>query len=208
MQKFIKLAMIVAMFAACSKVVKKDDLSILGPEGEKAAYKVELAVTEAEMEKGLMNRTSLDANSGMIFDLRPYKDLKEPISMWMKDTKIPLDMVFIDKDGSIFWIYENAEPDSTQLIIPPFNPTAVLELNAGDVQKFNIRVGDVVRHAWFPADTQPTMQAEEASAVEAPAVEEAAKEEAPAPAAESAKEETPAPAAESAKEKAPAPAKK
>ena len=127
MYKFLKLALIVIMFAACSKVVKKDDLSIMGPNGEKVAYKVELAVTPSEMEKGLMNRTSLDANSGMLFNLRP---IKERISMWMKDTKIPLDMVFIDKDGSIFWIYENAEPMSTQLIVPPFNPAAVLELNA------------------------------------------------------------------------------
>ena len=93
-----------------------------------------------------MNRPVLAEDSGMLFDLRP---IKEPVSMWMKDTKISLDMIFIDKDGSIFWIYENAEPMSTTLILPPYNPAAVLEVNAGDAKKYNIRVGDVIKYKWF-----------------------------------------------------------
>ena len=152
MRNFIKLALVVVLFAACSKLVKKDDLAVVGQDGEKVAYKVELAVTKSEMEKGLMNRQSLDANSGMLFDLRA---VKSRVSMWMKDTQIALDMLFIDQDGSIFWIYENAEPMSTTLILPPFVPAAVLEINAGDVKKYNIKVGDVVRHKWFPSTTEP-----------------------------------------------------
>ncbi len=169
MSKFVKLALILIIFSACSKLVKKDDLSILGPEGEKVAYKVELAVTNEELGKGLMDRKSLAPNSGMLFDLRT---VKEPISMWMKDTYISLDMVFIDKYGTIFWIYENAEPMSTMLILPPEIPAAVLEVNAGDAQKFNIRVGDTVKHPWFINQAPATNAAAEAPAEETAPVDE------------------------------------
>jgi len=193
MSKFVKLALIILIFSACSKMVKKDDLSILGPEGEKAAYKVEIASTKQELETGLMNRDSLAENSGMLFDLRQFN---EPISMWMKDTRISLDMIFIDQDGNIFWIYENAQPMSTTLILPPFQPAAVLEVNAGDAKKFNIKVGDVVKHKWF-ANKNPIVQPAPTSEAPAePVVQSEEETTSPAePAAES-PTEAPAPAAE------------
>lgn len=148
MQKFIKLVLVVLLVTSCSKSkkVKYDDLAIVNGDNVKVEYKVELAQTHDEMETGLMNRDSLKANSGMLFALGA---VEVPTAMWMKDTKIPLDMIFIDKDGDVYWIYENAEPNSEKLIVPPYQAFAVLEINAGDVKKYGITLGDHIKHSWF-----------------------------------------------------------
>ena len=91
-----------------------------------------------------MNRDTLGEKHGMIFNLKGY----EHVAMWMKDTQIPLDMIFVN-DGSIVWIYENAQPNSTDIIASPVPANAVIELNAGDVKKFNIKQGDIVKHVFF-----------------------------------------------------------
>ena len=203
MKNIIKLFMAVAVLAACSPKNDKSDLNILTQDG-KITYKVEEARTIPELEKGLMFREKLDADSGMIFDLSKV----EHTAMWMKNTKIPLDMIFIEPDGNIFWIYENAQPESLTLIIPPFPAAAVLEVNAGDVQKHNIKPGDKVEHEFFAPATEEAPAKEEMNADEAPAeeavVEETAEvveaEEVPAGAEvpEVATEETKAPAPEEA----------
>ena len=72
--------------------------------------------------------------------------------MWMKDTKIALDMLFIDRDGMIYWIFENAEPDSVKMIVAPYPATAVLEINAGDVKAKGIEIGDMVEYKLFPVE--------------------------------------------------------
>jgi len=147
MSKLLKIFLVILTIAACSKKIDKDTLTITTSEGNVITYQVELAQTPKELSKGLMNRESLDANAGMIFDLSTIED---QVSMWMKDTLIPLDMLFIDKEGKIFWIYENAEPNSTRRIVPPHQPFAVLEINGGDVAKHNIQTGDTVAHRIFP----------------------------------------------------------
>nr|QIM10761.1 hypothetical protein PlAlph_6530 [uncultured Alphaproteobacteria bacterium] len=174
MSKFFKIALMIMLATACSKFDKRDDVSIVSDDTEKAAYKVELAQTDEEMRTGLMNREKLDANSGMLFNLG---HLNVPTAMWMKDTKIPLDMLFIDKDGTIFWIYEKAEPESTKLIVAPFPAFAVLEINAGDVEKYGIKIGDTVKHEWFKAEPktdEPQQTAVKENKEENAAVEEAA----------------------------------
>ena len=171
MKNIIKLFMAVAVLAACSPKNDKSDLNILTQDG-KITYKVEEARTIPELEKGLMFREKLDADSGMIFDLSKV----EHTAMWMKDTKIPLDMIFIEPDGNIFWIYENAQPESLTLIIPPFPAAAVLEVNAGDVQKHNIKPGDKVEHEFFAPATEEAPAKEEMTEDKAP-VEEAVVEE-------------------------------
>ena len=148
MPKIFKIAMMLLAVVACSKFDKRDDLTITDINGEKAAYKVELAQTKEEMSTGLMNREDLDENSGMLFALGSL-GANSRSAMWMKDTKISLDMLFIDEEGMIFWIYENAEPESEKLIIPPYPAYSVLEVNAGDVKKHGIKIGDMVRHEWF-----------------------------------------------------------
>ncbi len=166
MKNILKLFMAVAVLAACSPKNDKSDLNILTQDG-KISYKVEEARTVPELEKGLMFREKLDADSGMIFDLSKV----EHTAMWMKDTKIPLDMIFIEPDGNIFWIYENAQPESLTLIIPPFPAAAVLEVNAGDVQKHNIKTGDKVEHEFFAPTTEEAPAKEEMNTEEAPAEE-------------------------------------
>ena len=93
-----------------------------------------------------MNRDSLAADSGMIFNLA---DVENQVAMWMKDTKIPLDMLFVNSNGRIFFIEENATPMSEELIIAPEPALAVIELNAGDVKKHGIKIGDTVKHHFF-----------------------------------------------------------
>lgn len=144
MTKFIKLFLAVILLAGCSKKNDESNLTVLTGGGE-VSYTVEEAKTVPELEKGLMFRESLAPNAGMIFDLSKV----EHTAMWMKNTKIPLDMIFIDGDGVISWIYENAQPESLTLIIPPFPAAAVLEINAGDVKKHGIKTGDKIEHEFF-----------------------------------------------------------
>lgn len=111
-------------------------------------YFVEVAQTREAMAKGLMGRNSLDKDAGFLFnvDLIP-SDME--IAMWMKDTIIPLDMLFIDRDGKIYFIYENAKPYSTNAIMAPSRPRAVLEINGGQVKQYGIKIGDTIKTPMF-----------------------------------------------------------
>ncbi len=99
----------------------------------KFPFDIELALTPPQMEQGLMFRRSLAADAGMLFD---YGD-PQPIAMWMKNTLIPLDMVFINagKDGKVVDFRERAVPMSLDTIEPKVPARAVLEVNAGTVQR-------------------------------------------------------------------------
>lgn len=147
MSKLLNILLAVLIVASCSKKDEQNaayNLSIETSDGNSVGFVVENAVSPQELQKGLMNRKSLEEKHGMIFDLNGY----EHIAMWMKDTLIPLDMIFVN-DGTIVWIYENAQPNSTNVIIPPVPANTVIELNAGDVKKYNIQNGNIVKHAFF-----------------------------------------------------------
>ena len=108
-------------------------------------FSVEVMRTDAEREKGLMFRRFLPEDRGMLFDFKT----EQPVMMWMKNTYLPLDMIFIRRDGTISRIAENAEPLSER-IIPSGGPAyAVLEVNAGTARKMGIAPGDKVVHAMF-----------------------------------------------------------
>lgn len=108
-------------------------------------FSVEVMRTDAEREKGLMFRRFLPADRGMLFDFKS----EQPVMMWMKNTYLPLDMIFIRRDGTISHIAENAEPLSER-IIPSGGPAfAVLEVNAGTARKLGIAPGDKVVNAMF-----------------------------------------------------------
>ena len=110
-------------------------------------FTVELAVTPQERERGLMFRRTLPEDRGMLFDFSP----EQQVSMWMQNTYIPLDMVFIRADGTIARIAENTEPMSTRLI-PSGEPVrAVLELAGGTAKKLGIAPGDRVIYPLFKA---------------------------------------------------------
>ena len=111
----------------------------------KFPFDIELALTPPQMEQGLMFRRSLAADAGMLFD---YGD-PQPIAMWMKNTLIPLDMIFIGKDGKVVDFRERAVPMSLDTIEPKVPARAVLEVNAGTANRLDLHVGDIVHHPFF-----------------------------------------------------------
>ncbi|TGN89875.1 DUF192 domain-containing protein [Bradyrhizobium yuanmingense] len=108
-------------------------------------FSVEMATTPEEKETGLMYRKELADGKGMLFDFNPEQE----ISMWMKNTYVSLDMIFIRADGRILRIAENTEPLSTKIISSRGPARAVLEVVAGTAQKYGIRPGDRVGHPLF-----------------------------------------------------------
>ena len=104
-------------------------------------FQVELARTEAEQERGLMNRTSLAEDAGMLFLFNP----PQSVNFWMKDTLIPLDMLFVAPDGRIINIKSRATPRSLTPIPSGGTVAAVLEVNGGIARTLGIHRGDKVR---------------------------------------------------------------
>jgi uncharacterized membrane protein (UPF0127 family) len=106
---------------------------------------VEVMRTEAQRERGLMDRKSLARDRGMLFDFQ----VDQPVRFWMKDTYIPLDMVFIDHTGKVVSIFANATPLS-ETPIPSGGPVSgVLEINGGEAADLGIVPGDIVRQEIF-----------------------------------------------------------
>ena len=97
-------------------------------------FSVEMATTEEEKTTGLMYRKELPDGKGMLFDFSP----EQQVSMWMKNTYISLDMIFIRADGRILRIAENTEPMSTKIISSGGLAKGVLEVIAGTAQKYGI----------------------------------------------------------------------
>lgn len=109
------------------------------------AFAVEVMRTEAGRARGLMERRYLPPERGMLFDFKT----SEPVTMWMQNTYISLDMLFIRADGTIARIAENTEPLSTRLV-PSGGPVlSVLELNAGAAARIGAKPGDKVEHSLF-----------------------------------------------------------
>ncbi len=121
-----------------------DSLEIVTASG-RHVFQVEIANNDATRERGLMDRRFMAANHGMLFEF----DRDEPVSFWMKDTYIPLDMIFIGPSGVVTHVVANAEPLSER-IIPSGGPCiAVLELNGGIAATIGLKVGDKVHHPFF-----------------------------------------------------------
>ncbi len=113
--------------------------------GTSYAFEVEVVRREADRNRGLMFRKSMDADHGMLFDFDPPR----PVSFWMKNTHIPLDIIFIDADGRIIRIAENTVPFSLDPIPSGGAARGVLEINAGLSRKLGLQAGDRVRHRIF-----------------------------------------------------------
>jgi uncharacterized protein len=105
----------------------------------------EIAGAPEEKQIGLMFRTNLPDDQGMLF---PYETPQE-VTMWMHNTYIPLDMVFIRLDGVVHRIESRAEPLSDRMISSRGKVKAVLELPAGTAERLGLKAGDRVRHALF-----------------------------------------------------------
>lgn len=109
------------------------------------AFDVEIAKTPAQQARGLMFRRTLGARNGMLF---LYEE-PQVVSMWMRNTYIPLDMIFIRADGKVHRVERSAEPLSERIIGSGEEVTAVLELAGGTAARIGLKPGDVVEHAHF-----------------------------------------------------------
>lgn len=110
-----------------------------------AQFTVELADDDAERAQGLMHRESLPQDAGMLFI---YPETRR-VAFWMKNTLIPLDMIFLDATGTVERVYSNAVPGNLTPIMGGSDIKAVLEINGGLVRKLGIGPGTQLRHPSF-----------------------------------------------------------
>lgn len=143
--RLLLLVAIVASAAHAQSIqFEETPLAIEGP-GGRFEFQVELAVSPEQRRQGLMFRTELADDRGMLFDFGK----RQPITMWMRNTYVPLDMLFIDTDGEIAQIAANTQPLSDAVIASRAPARAVLELRAGVTQELGIAPGDRVVHPLF-----------------------------------------------------------
>jgi uncharacterized membrane protein (UPF0127 family) len=129
-----------ALFAAASGMAAGAGTLVLKTETGDHSFNIEVATSDKDRALGLMFRRSLPENAGMLF----LYDPPQPAAMWMKNTLIPLDIVFISPEGRVHRIESDAEPFSTSLIPSEGTIAAVLELNAGQANKIGLKRGDKV----------------------------------------------------------------
>lgn len=121
-----------------------ETLAIVGS-GQRHVFQVEVMRTPDQRARGLMHRNYMPPDRGMLFDFGRV----EPVAMWMQNTFIPLDMLFIRADGTVVRIAAQTEPLSTRTI-PSGEPVlSVLEINGGIAAKLGIKPGDKVEHSLF-----------------------------------------------------------
>ena len=154
MFKFFRILLmsVLVIVSACSEeeqtpqTPKKLEAVFTSPDGSvtRHTYNIEVADTQDKMYRGLMGRTSIDDNYGLLFDINILpKDTD--VAFWMKDTLVALDMIFVDDEGKVFFIFGNARPNDTTPIIPSARPRAVLEVKAGQTDIHNIQIGDILK---------------------------------------------------------------
>jgi uncharacterized membrane protein (UPF0127 family) len=138
------LLALVAISAAPLRATELERLEIVSGEA-RHVFMVEVARDDASRQRGLMHRRFMPADRGMLFDFK----VEAPVAMWMQNTFIPLDMLFIRKDGVIHRIEAMTEPMSTRTISSGAPVLSVLEINGGLAAKLGIRAGDRVAHPLF-----------------------------------------------------------
>lgn len=138
---------IMLSFSHYSAVAEKLPIETLTLHTDTGAHKfqVEIADNDATQAKGLMFRRSLPDDHGMLFI---YNE-EDVLYMWMKNTFISLDMVFIKADGTVFSIAKNTEPFSEDVVSSGEPGLAVLEVNAGTADRLNLKIGDKISHRFF-----------------------------------------------------------
>ena len=132
------------LIASTAQTATVESLEILTRSGVHV-FEVELAITDDERANGLMFRRDLPQGRGMLFDFK--RD--QMVAMWMKNTYVSLDMIFIRADGRIAHIAENTTPQSEAIISSRVPVRGVLEVVAGTAKKLGIQAGDKVAHRWF-----------------------------------------------------------
>lgn len=144
---FFSLAVAAILLRAATGIAeagKTEQLSIVTATGTHV-FLVEVMRTQAELEKGLMFRKSLPQDHGMLFDFGHEQE----VAMWMRNTFIPLDMIFMGKTGRVVGVVADAKPMSDQILTVSAPTFAVLELDAGTAARINLKTGDLVRDPIF-----------------------------------------------------------
>lgn len=138
------LSGVVLSQAAAQDPPRKERLVITTSSGNHT-FDVEVAKSREQQSRGLMFRRKLGPHDGMLF----VHEKPQYVTMWMRNTYIPLDMIFILPDGKVHRIEPSAEPLSERIIDSGEKVTAVLEVAGGTADKIGLKPGDTVRHAHF-----------------------------------------------------------
>ena len=152
MRRFVTGFILLCLFSlfpaatgAADAILSKLELLTIATETDASLFTVEIADTDELRQRGLMFRQRVPQDRGMLFDFgAPRK-----VAMWMKNTYVPLDMLFIRQDGSIAYIAENTVPESLDTVGVSEPVQAVLELAGGTSKRLGIRAGDKVFHRIF-----------------------------------------------------------
>lgn len=119
-------------------------LSIVRSDGVRVDFEVEIASKAEQRRIGLMGRTRLPARHGMLFDF----EAPTIATMWMKDTPLSLDMLFLDEHGLVVWVGERTTPASLTFITTSQLVRYVLELNGGEARSLGLAAGDRALTRW------------------------------------------------------------
>jgi uncharacterized protein len=141
---FMWLALQPAAFAEDAQISKLEPVTVAGANSA-TMFTAEIADTETLRERGLMFRHILPTDNAMLFDFGKPR----PVAMWMKNTNISLDMLFIRADGTIAAIAENTVPQSLDIVSVQEPVRGVLEVVAGTVKKLGLHTNDKVFHRIF-----------------------------------------------------------
>lgn len=145
---FVLLTLLVAPAPPLEAKMRVERLWLVTSAGKEFPIDVEIAEGREDKKLGLMFRTELADGKGMLF---PYAEPSE-LTMWMRNTYIPLDMVFIRADGVVHRIEARTEPLSDDIIASHGPVLAVLELPGGAAERMGLKAGDHVRHRIFKAE--------------------------------------------------------
>jgi len=156
MTRFVFAVFSFALIQASALAQTNSTLTIETGDAQAHVLNIELADTPEAIERGLMERESLDPQAGMLFDFDPPRDAM----MWMKNTPLPLDVLFINDRGRVIAIARNTVPQSERRIGTGARVRAVLEINAGRANALNIAPGATVRHSLFGNETAALSEAE------------------------------------------------
>ena len=137
------MAFLVSVRSIADTNCAHEQISIYYKTKHHAKFCVELAINNEERQRGLMFRKGLGPSDGMMF----VYEHPQSVSFWMKNTSIPLDIIFADEAGVITKIYENARPFSTTSIFGGYDVQYVLEINAGLTKSLGIKVGGLIKHS-------------------------------------------------------------
>ena len=143
------LAGLIALSAGAADAACRSDRVDLRGEFGQARFRVEVADDNAERATGLMRRPSMPAGHGMLF----VYDTPGPVSFWMRNTLIPLDMIFMDESGTVTRVHENARPLDETPIDGGDDVSIVLEINGGLARQIGIAEGAELRHPAVPQDS-------------------------------------------------------